>query len=144
MAPRPAGTGLEDLGPAQLRIRDDVVRRIHRPDVQVLITTTDQSTPTPRSPDQVFVYSDDSMTVQSLGTPLVLTVICADATVWPSINATMERAGFSPFGPRSSIGSQAYCSISRAWLVVPVNPGATRAIDMIGKAVLGWNVAPVA
>lgn len=143
MTPRPAGTGLEDLAPAQQRIRDDAVRRINRPDVQVLITTTDQSTPTPRTPDQVFVYSDDSMTVQSLGTPLVLTVICTDTTSWPSISGAMERAGFLPFGPRSPHGWQAYRSATRAWLVVPVNPGATRAVDMVGKAVLGWNVAPV-
>jgi hypothetical protein len=143
MAPRPAGTGLEDLAPAQQLIRDEMVRRLGRPDVEVLITTIDQSTPTPRTPEQVFVYSDDSMTVQSLGTPLVLTAICADPGAWPSINATMERAGFVAFGPRSALGGQAFRSTTRAWLVVPVNPGATRAIDMTGKAVLGWNVAPV-
>jgi hypothetical protein len=143
MPPRPAGTGLEDFASAQRRIRDDIVRRINRPDVEVLITTTDQSTPTPRVPEQVFVYSDDSMTVQSLGTPLVLTVACADVSAWPSINETMERAAFIPFGPRSTLGWQAYRSATRAWLVVPANPGATLAIDMIGKAVLGWNVVPV-
>lgn len=86
MAPRPAGTGLDDLASAQQRIRDDIVRRINRPEVEVLITTTDQSTPTPRSPELVFVYSDDSMTVQSLGTPLVLTVACADASAGSAIN----------------------------------------------------------
>jgi hypothetical protein len=141
MSPQPADVGLEDLAPAQQRIRDEVVRRIGRSDVQVVVTTTDQSTP-PRNPDQVFVYSADGRTVQSLGTPLVLTVICTNASAWASIDSALERAGFAPFGPRSAGGAQAYRSRTRAWFVVPAHPGATRAVDMTGKAVLGGTVAP--
>jgi hypothetical protein len=143
MMRRPAGTGLEDYADAARRIREDVVRRLNRADVSVTVTNHDETTPTPRNPDQVFVYSDDSLTIQSLGTPLVLTLTCEDPAAWPSIDRTMRVAGFLPFGPRSTLGNQAYQSATRAWFVVPVNPGATRAVDRVGKAVLGWNVAPV-
>ncbi len=141
MSPQPADVGLEDLAPAQQRIRDEVIRKIGRSDVQVVVTTTDQSTP-PRNPDQVFVYSADGRTVQSLGTPLVLTVFCTNASAWASIDSALERAGFAPFGPRSAVGAQAYRSRTRARFVVPAHPGATRAVDMTGKAVLGGTVTP--
>ncbi len=127
----------EDLQPAAEAIRARVLARIGNMDVTVFESTSN-ATPPLHVPEEVFAYADGERKRVVLATPLVLTAFSRDGSLWPKIDRTLGEDGFVPFGERSSLGTQAYVSTKRAWFLVPANPGATRAVDMVGRALLGW------
>lgn len=135
---RPVRSPIEEFHPAVERIRADILRRIALTGATVVQSYQDQSTPRPRYPEQVIVYSDDGQTARSLGTPLLLTVRSGDPRSRGTVDLEMDRARFERYGPMGAEGAQTYQSIDRAWFIVPVNPNAAMAVDRTGKQVLGW------
>ena len=137
-----SSTVAEDYFPAYQRLREQAQRLVGRPDVFVMEARTAQGGPPLLQPNRVFVYADDGRTVRGLGTPLMMAAHCPDPAAWPTVDAAFERLGFERFGPMSEGGDQSYVSKHRAVIVVPEHPGATRAVEMTGKPVLGWIVEP--
>ena len=134
---QPTGWEPEEFRPAAERIRASVQARIGSNHVIVSVGTGDAAAPF-RTPETVPTYEDADRKRPTNGEPLVLTVICQEASLWHRIDGIMSEDGFVRFGERSSLGLQAYVSTKRACFIVPEHPGATKAVDQTGKAVLGW------
>jgi hypothetical protein len=132
----------ESFAPGVDRIRARVLVRIHRPGVSVVQINHDESTPI-RSPDPTIVYADASSARRTDGHPLLLTAMCADPGAWGAIDGAFAEEGFERWGPMSESGAQCYKSNRRAMVIVDASPpGATMAVDRIGKAMLTSIPAP--
>ena len=78
------------------------------------------------------------------GTPLLMEALCADRLAWPAIHLAFESEGFyaadpwdfDPGRPETGHGRVCYASRTRGVLLVPVNPGAERAVERTGRALL--------
>jgi hypothetical protein len=82
------------------------------------------------------VYDPTVPSHRSTGSPLLITALCADRTLWPAIHAAFAAEGFDPLTPEPGPGRVCYASRSRALLIVPAHPEATRAADQTGRALL--------
>lgn len=87
-------------------------------------------------PPQVIVYDPSVPSGRSTGTPLLITALCSDRTVWPRIHATFAAEGFDPLTPEPDEGRVCYASRTKALLIVEAHPGATRPADRTGLALL--------
>jgi hypothetical protein len=124
------------------RIRSRILSLLSRPDISVIQINHDESSPV-RSPDSTIVYADATSTRRLEGHPLLLTATCADPGAWAAIDRAFTEEGFVRWGPMSEIGAQCYKSNRRAMIVVDASPpGATMAIQRVGKAMLTSIPAP--
>jgi hypothetical protein len=130
--------GLEEQGPAILRIRALLERRIGLPGVVLTMDARrDYSTP-PRGPETAFVEFDGPRGHQTvIAQRLFFAAGCEDPSKWVRIDKGFELEGFEPYGPRADHGEQVYQSKLWATLIVEEHPGATMAIDRTGKAMVG-------
>lgn len=108
-------------------------KRIGRSD---FVTLTQVASVAGTSEPEAIVYDPTSPSKRSTGTPLVIMVLCADAATWPLIEAAFRAEGFEPVTPEPDQGRVFYRSRTRALLIVPANPEATRAVDRTGRALL--------
>jgi|SRR5208283_108346 len=101
------------------------------------VTLMEGATPDlPTAPHSVIVYDPSVPSRRSTGSPLLVTALCADKTVWPYIHEAFRTEGFVPMNPEPGNGRVCYASSTRALLIVPSHPGATRPADQTGLPLL--------
>ena len=115
------------------RLMEGIANRIGRKDVTVMEGNASDMR---GSPPSVIVYDPSAPSLRSTGTPLLVTVLCANRASWPLIHAALEAEGFEPLTPEPGEGRVCYASRTRALLLVPEHPGANRAVEMTGTALL--------
>jgi hypothetical protein len=126
----------EDFNRGVERIRGRIIAMIGPSDVSILQINHDESSPV-RSPDSTIVYADGTTARRTEGHPLLLTARCVDLGAWPAIDAAFGVEGFERWGPMSGSEAQCYKSTRRAMIVVDASPpGATMAVDRVGKPML--------
>ena len=133
----PAGWEPEEFRPAAERIRASIQARIGDNRVIVFVGTGEAVFPY-KTPDQVLTYMDADRKRLTEGEPLVLTAACPETSLWQRVDGIMSEDGFVPFGGRSSLNLQAYVSTTRACFLVAEHPGTPVAVEMTGRAILGW------
>jgi hypothetical protein len=116
-----------------VRILASLTKRIVRHDV-TLMEGNEADLPTGRP--TVIVYDPTAPSRRAMASPLLVTALCADGEAWPSIHAAFAAEEFDPLTPEPGQGRVCYASRSRGRLLVEANPGATRAVDRTGRALL--------
>lgn len=110
-------------------------KKIGRPNDVTLTEGNASDLPT-RSLPQVIAYDPLTSSHRTTGSPLLITALCADLAAWPRIHAAFAAEDFEPLTPEPVNGRVCYASRTKALVIVPAHPGATRAVEQTGRALL--------